>query len=51
MPETPSCHYARLGVSVRADPEQLRQAFRRQSKTLHPDTTALPAALAAQRFQ
>ena len=51
MPETPSCHYARLGVSARADPEQLRQAFRRQSKTLHPDTTELPAEQAALRFQ
>ena len=45
------CHYERLGVASTADSETLRQAFRRRSKDLHPDTTALPADLAASEFQ
>ena len=44
-------HYERLGVSSSADPETLRQAFRRRSKDLHPDTTMLPAEEAAIQFQ
>ena len=44
-------HYERLGVPSHADPETLRQAFRRRSKDLHPDTTTLPALEAAQQFQ
>lgn len=44
-------HYDRLGVASNADPETLRQAFRRRSKDLHPDTTTLPALEAAQQFQ
>ena len=38
-------------MSAQADQASLRQAFRRQSKTLHPDTTALPAEQAALHFQ
>ena len=45
------CHYERLGVASTADSETLRQAFRRRSKDLHPDTTALPADQAASEFQ
>ena len=45
------CHYERLGVASTADPETLRQAFRRRSKDLHPDTTTLPAEQAASEFQ
>ena len=37
-------HYERLGVSAQASPASLRQAFRRRSKALHPDTTTLPVA-------
>lgn len=44
-------HYERLGVASDADPLTLRQAFRRQSKTFHPDTTTLPAAEAALQFR
>ena len=41
----------RLGVSPQADAEALRQAFRRLSKTLHPDTTTRPAAEASRDFR
>ena len=47
----PSCHYQRLGVAPGVDSETLRQAFRRRSKALHPDTTALPEQEARQAFQ
>ena len=47
----PSCHYQRLGVAPGVDSETLRQAFRRRSKALHPDTTALPEDEARQAFQ
>ena len=50
MSSAPS-HYERLGVAPEADALTLRQAFRRRSKALHPDTTALPAAEAARQFQ
>ena len=38
-------------MAPEADALTLRQAFRRRSKALHPDTTALPAAEAARQFQ
>ena len=44
-------HYERLGVAQDADALTLRQAFRRQSKALHPDTTTLPAVEAALQFR
>lgn len=50
MSSAPS-HYERLGVAPEADALTLRQAFRRRSKALHPDTTALPPAEAARQFQ
>ena len=43
-------HYQRLGVRPQATPEELRQAFRRRSKQLHPDTAVLPAAEATRAF-
>ena len=43
-------HYERLGVTKDADPELLRQAFRRLSKSVHPDTTRLPKDVAARQF-
>ncbi len=49
--ESELSHYDRLGVSPQVTPDHLRQAFRRRSKALHPDTTTLPANLAAQDFQ
>ena len=51
VPQSELSHYERLGVSPQADAETLRQAFRRLSKTLHPDTTSRPAAEAARDFQ
>ena len=44
-------HYERLGVSRSADVDTVRQAFRRLSKAVHPDTTRLPAEDAAHQFQ
>ena len=45
------CYYELLGVDQSADLGTLRKAFRRLSKTLHPDTTALPVEQAGQQFQ
>ena len=47
----PLSFYALLEVAENATPEELRQAFRRQSKRLHPDTTSLPAAQAQDAFR
>ncbi len=44
-------YYDLLGVPSSVDSFQLRKAFRRLSKALHPDTTALPPGEAARRFQ
>ena len=44
-------YYERLGVTRSADPDSLRQAFRRLSKAVHPDTTRLPAKEAARQFR
>ena len=44
-------HYERLGVSRAANADTVRQAFRRLSKAVHPDTTRLPAKDAARQFQ
>ena len=51
VPQSKLTHYERLGVSPQADAEALRQAFRRLSKTLHPDTTTRPAAEASRDFR
>jgi len=51
VPQSNLSHYERLEVSPQADSETLRQAFRRLSKTLHPDTTSRPAVEAARDFQ
>ena len=51
VPQSELTHYERLGVSPHADAEALRQAFRRLSKTLHPDTTTRPEAEASRDFQ
>ena len=40
-----------LQLAEDASLEELRQAFRRQSKRLHPDTTSLPAAQAQDSFR
>lgn len=46
-----STHYQRLGLSPLASPEDVRQAFRRLSKQLHPDTALLPPAEAHRAFR
>jgi len=43
--------YDVLAVPPEADTDALRRAFRRRSKALHPDTTALPQEQAAREFQ
>ncbi len=47
----PETFYALLQLAEDASLEELRQAFRRQSKRLHPDTTSLPAAQAQDSFR
>ncbi len=46
----PQSFYGLLQLAEDASLEELRQAFRRQSKRLHPDTTSLPAAVAQESF-
>lgn len=46
-----SNYYELLGLSPRASAQQIRQAYREMSKLYHPDTTALPPAIATTRFQ
>ena len=43
--------YELLGVSPSANNAELRKAFRKQSKRLHPDTTSLPSDEATRQFQ
>ncbi len=43
--------YALLGVALDAGQQQVREAFRRQALNLHPDVSALPTALAEERFR
>ena len=49
---TPSFNcYELLGVSSSANNAELRKAFRKLSKRLHPDTTLLPSDEATRQFQ
>ena len=43
--------YELLGVSPSANNVELRKAFRKLSKRLHPDTTSLPSDEATRQFQ
>lgn len=47
----PPSHYERLGVAPDATPQQLRQAFRALSKSVHPDTASLPPQQAEEAFR
>ena len=44
-------HYELLGVMQNADIHNIKKAFHRLSKLLHPDTTSLPLDEAAREFQ
>ncbi|WP_088894404.1 J domain-containing protein [Leptolyngbya ohadii] len=44
-------YYELLKLHPSASPQQIRQAFRDLSKLYHPDTTALPPAIATAQFQ
>ena len=44
-------YYELLGVSASANNAELRKAFRKLSKRLHPDTTSLPSDEATRQFQ
>lgn len=47
----PPSHYERLGIAPDASPQQLRQAFRALSKSVHPDTASLPPQQAEEAFR
>lgn len=46
-----SSFYTLLDIPTSASVQQIRQAYRELSKLYHPDTTALPAAIATAKFQ
>lgn len=49
--EQSSTYYDLLGLPPSASPQQIRQVYRELSKLYHPDTTALPAQTATEKFQ
>uniref|UniRef100_A0A0F7H018 Chaperone DnaJ-domain superfamily protein n=1 Tax=Erodium foetidum TaxID=337372 RepID=A0A0F7H018_9ROSI len=48
--ESSDSHYQFLGVSAKADLEEIKAAYRRLSKEYHPDTTSLPLKTASEKF-
>ncbi|KAJ4962801.1 hypothetical protein NE237_022740 [Protea cynaroides] len=50
LEESSDSHYQFLGVSVEADLEEIKTAYRRLSKEYHPDTTSLPLKVASEKF-
>ncbi|XP_065880588.1 NAD(P)H-quinone oxidoreductase subunit T, chloroplastic [Euphorbia lathyris] len=48
--EASGSHYQFLGVSVDADMEEIKTAYRRLTKEYHPDTTSLPLKTASEKF-
>lgn len=53
MPEqkTTPTYYELLELHPAASVQQIRRSYRELSKLYHPDTTALPAAIATAKFQ
>lgn len=49
--EQSSTYYDLLSLPASASMQQIRRAYRELSKRYHPDTTALPAAIATEKFQ
>lgn len=49
-PNVKGSYYDLLGISPTATAQEVRQAYREQSKLFHPDTTQLPPPEARQRF-
>jgi len=47
----PASYYALLGLHPSASALEIRRAYRELSKRYHPDTTALPALIATDKFQ
>jgi hypothetical protein len=43
--------YDLLNVPISASPQEIRRSYRQLSKLYHPDTTALPPAVATVKFQ
>ncbi|KAL3682697.1 hypothetical protein R1sor_000719 [Riccia sorocarpa] len=43
-------HYRYLGLTLNADTEEIKAAYRKLSKAYHPDMTSLPLEIAAQKF-
>ncbi|CAM6096333.1 unnamed protein product [Calypogeia fissa] len=43
-------HYRYLELTPEAETEEIKAAYRRLSKTYHPDTTSLPLEVAAEKF-
>uniref|UniRef100_A0A0F7GZS9 Chaperone DnaJ-domain superfamily protein n=1 Tax=Erodium trifolium TaxID=337410 RepID=A0A0F7GZS9_9ROSI len=50
LDESSDSHYQFLGVSAKADLEEIKAAYRRLSKEYHPDTTSLPLKAASEKF-
>lgn len=50
-PAVTSSYYTLLGVHPSASVIEIRQAYRKLSKSYHPDTTVLPESVATAKFQ
>uniref|UniRef100_A0A0F7H154 Chaperone DnaJ-domain superfamily protein n=1 Tax=Hypseocharis bilobata TaxID=253189 RepID=A0A0F7H154_9ROSI len=48
--ESSDSHYQFLGISTKADLEEIKAAYRKLSKEYHPDTTSLPLKAASEKF-
>nr|AQX44139.1 hypothetical protein [Apostasia odorata] len=48
--QSSASHYQFLGVTAKAEAEEIKAAYRRLSKDYHPDTTSLPLKAASEKF-